>query len=144
MKLGIKKIEFIQAALCKDWSYMPRSGQIKLSNFISDSLQELPFTMDTGVFEEKWEKTSAGIRSVVNISGSIRQNRYESSAKMMDLLRGNYVFVITTNEGIKYIIGSIISPIKFSYTDSVSNISMSEYSFNAECETLHGALIDNN
>jgi len=140
MKLGIKKIEYIQSALCRDFSYYSRNSSIKLSGFISNSLQELPFTQDSASFEEKWDKESAGGFSSIKISGVIRANKEEYSDTLQQLFAGHFVYVVTTVSGVVYVIGSRESPARLVFNNTISALSTSEYSFTITCESLHGAL----
>jgi hypothetical protein len=138
--IGIRKIEYIQAAYCSPWEFLPRSGDIVLASYLSSTLHDLPFTQDSASFSEEWSDDDPGKSATDTLSFSIRADRNTFRPTLAQLLGGRYVFVVTTVDGVRRVVGSRYVPSVVTLTDTILGVTKSEYVFTAKCQSRTGAL----
>lgn len=141
MKLGIKKIQYIHQSKVKDFGSLPTGSQIKLENFLSDSLSDLPFTPEIADFLEDWGIDDNGRSSSVEITAVVRANKDEHRHTLNKLLGRQHIFVVTLLSGLRYVVGSPSSIPSFTWTDKISGISSSEFAFKITNRSIHGILL---
>lgn len=140
MKLGISKFEYIDSRSLRDYSGCQPGQSINLSSFIKTgaSFVALPFTMETANFSEEWR----GVTSEASFSASVRARR-EKCRRILQQLKGRKcVFRITRTDGVVMIIGSPEYVPTFSYAETVSGLSSSEFAISVQNTSVHGVLFD--
>jgi len=140
MKLGIRALRYISAALVGDYSYLAPGSTFNLSGFLSGALSTLPFTPETGDISEKWQYDDNGKYSDFLFSSSIRADRETYRPVLQQLEGQKAIFEIETTDGRKYVIGSKEFIPTFTFSDSVSGQSTSQFSITISLKSLHGAL----
>lgn len=144
MRLGIRKLEYIDSAHLHDFSQLPAGSSLKISNFIKagHSFSQLPFTPETGELDEKWSDDDGGQMSRVSFNAAIRQNKDAYKSTLQALVGRKCIWKLSLTSGVEYIIGSKEYVPKFTYGDGVSGQSSSEFSISIENESLHGLLVN--
>lgn len=142
MKLGIRKIEYIDTARIYDYSMLSPGSALNITNFIKSGydFSELPFTPETGDLEEIWHDDDGGQHSTISFNAAIRRNRDTYKTLLQRLVGKKCVWKLTLVSGKEYIIGSKEYVPKFTYSEGVSGISSSEFNINLELESVHGIL----
>ncbi len=140
MKIGIRKIQYIHRSKVSDFSQFPRGSRINLSEFISDSLSDLPFTPEIAEYSESWVDDDNGKCSEVELTAIIRADKEEHRNTLQALLGSQHIFILTLISGIKYIIGTSQEIPTFIWTDKISGISNSEFAIKITNKSLHGVL----
>ena len=140
MKLGIRAIRYIPASSVDDYSYLAPGSSFSLSSFIHGSLTELPFTPETGDISEQWRYDDNGKYSDFRFKVSIRANREKYRSVLQQLEGQRNIYEIETTDGRKYVIGSREYLPTFTYTDTVSGQSTSQFSIDISLNSIHGAL----
>lgn len=144
MKLGIRKIEYIDSTRLYDYSMLPPGSSLSLASFIHQGyyLSELPFTPETGDLEEHWLDDDGGKHSNVAFNAAIRRNKDSYKSLLQQLVGRKCVWLLTLISGQQYIIGSKEFVPKFTYGEGVSGLSSSEFNVTIELESVHGILIN--
>ena len=144
MLLGIRKIEYIYSKNLYDYSYLAPGSSLNIDRFIKTGCHftALPFTIETGELSEQWLDNEQGKHSKVSFAAAIRKNKDAFKNTLQALLGRKCVYKITLVSGIEYIIGSPEYVPVFTYSDAVSGISSSEFTFNIENESIHGLLVN--
>lgn len=144
MRLGIRKIEWIDSALVHDYSVLAPGSSLDFSSYIKagGSLAELPFTTETANMEEQWMDTDAGQYSRMSFKASVRRNKDSYKDVLQQLTGKKAIYKLTLVSGREIIIGSPEYVPTFTFTDSISGNSNSEFSISIENESAHG-LLDN-
>lgn len=142
MRLGLRKIEWIDSALLHDYSMVAPGSTIRLSSYIKNGgqLRPLPFTPETANMEETWQDDTDGIYSYLDFNAAIRRNKDEFKDVLQQLTGKKAVWLLTLNSGVQYIIGSPEFVPSFKYSDSISGQSSSEFSIRISNDSLHGLL----
>lgn len=145
MKLGIKKIEHIGVEWLDDYSAVAPGSSIDITAYIKvgGSFSPLPFTVETGEFEESWNVDSRGRLSSVSFNASVRRDKETFRRELMNLSGRKSVWLLTLVSGKQYIIGSPEYVPLFTYSDGVSGISRSEFNISLRNDSLHGILLNN-
>jgi hypothetical protein len=143
MKLGIEKLEFIPAANCRNWNFVPRNGSIAIASFITAAFSTIDFTSLMCSFEEEWIDDAQGKYSQINITGTIRTSK-KAAAKltMQKLLIGKYIYRVKAASGEKFIIGSLDYLPKFAFKNMIEELTTSEYQFVITLKSPHGSITD--
>lgn len=144
MKLGIRKLEYIDSARIYDYSTLPPGSSLDVSDFIHTgyAFTDLPFTPETGDLEETWLDDDGGQHSKVTFNGAIRRNKDTYKSILQRLVGRKCVWKLTLISGKEYIIGSKEYVPKFTYGEGVSGLSSSEFNVTIELESVHGLLVN--
>jgi len=144
MRLGIRKIEYIDSSHLYDYSVLPAGSSLNISSYIKSghSFSELPFTPETGNLDEQWADDDSGQRSNAQFSASIRRNKDAYKSTLQGLVGRKCIWKLTLTSGVEYIIGSPEYIPRFTYSDGVSGQSSSEFTINIENESTHGLLVN--
>lgn len=142
--LGLKKLEYIDSRNLNDYSALPPESRIDIASFIKPgkSFAELPFTPETGEFSDSWVTEGRGSLSSVDFRASVRRRKDDYRALLQSLVGKKCVWRLTLVSGVVYIIGSPEFVPTFSYTDSLSGQSRSEFSISLHNDSRHGLYID--
>lgn len=141
MKLGIKKIQYIHRTKVKDFGSLPAGSTVKLDNFLTDSLSDLPFTPEIIDFLENWNIDDNGRFSEVDITSVVRANKDAHRPTLQKLTGNQHIFVLTLLSGLRYIVGTSSEVPTFSWTDKISGISSSEFAIKIHNKSLHGVFL---
>lgn len=142
MKIGIKKIEFIDCSNTKNWGFLGRNASANISEFLNGPMLEQKFIQDTVNLEEEWLEDSGGLYSVVTTSASIRVNSESVKRQFMASFMGRIAFRVTTVDNWIYIIGSTDFPARLNLKWLTTGTSLVECQFTIYCKSLHGMIID--
>lgn len=142
MRLGIRKIEWIDAAQVNDYSCVAPGSSVRLAGFIKDggTLTELPFVPEVANFEEQWLIGDDGQYSSAIFDAAIRRDKAGFKPVLMKLQGKKAIWLLTLINGEQWVIGSPECVPTFSFSDTMSGISSSELAINISCESLHGVL----
>lgn len=140
MKIGIKKIESIPTSKVKNWGFVEKNAEIKLSPFIDGSFSEIQFTEGTATLQEEWIENPAGLYSETAVNSSVRLKAKEMEPVLSSLMISENIYRITTLNNDKFVIGSIDFKPKLTYKREISGISSSEIIFTITCKSLHGLI----
>jgi len=143
MKLGIESLEFIPAANCRNWSFVPRNGSIDITAFITAAFSAIDFTSLMCSFEEEWLDDAQGKYSQINITGTIRTIKKAAAKQTLQkLLTGKYIFRVKAASGEKFIIGSLDYLPKFAFKNIIEGLTTSEYQLTISLKSPHGSITD--
>lgn len=142
MKLGIRKIEYVNIESVDDYSYLPAGSSFDFSSFVKGELTELPFVPDNASFNEAWRSDGDGKYSELTFSATIRRDKEKYRNLLQAMTGRRNIFQITLISGVKYVIGSRESVPSFSWADAISGISSNEFTVEISNKSLHGALIN--
>ncbi|MBQ4409383.1 MAG: hypothetical protein IJL31_00055 [Oscillospiraceae bacterium] len=142
MKLGVRKIRYIHHTKVADYSYLPAGSSFTLNSFLLDTLSDLPFVPETAEISENWPYDAEGKRSEFSLTAALRAGKDSYRPILQELTGRKYIFEVELISGVKYVIGSKEFLPTFTWTDGVSGISSSGFTFRIECKSLHGVLLD--
>ena len=144
MKLGIRKLEYIDTAKIYDYSSLAPGSTLDVRGFIQSGYHftELPFTPETGDLEEHWQDDDGGQLSNVTFNAAIRRNKDTYKNLLQRLVGRKCVWKMTLISGKEYLIGSKEYVPKFTYGEGVSGLSSSEFNISIERESIHGILLN--
>jgi hypothetical protein len=144
MKLGIRKIEYIDTSRLYDYSTLAPGSTLDVRNFIQSGYHftELPFTPETGDLEEHWQDDDGGQFSKISFNAAIRRNKSSYKSTLQQLVGRKCVWKLTLISGLEYLLGSKEFVPKFTYGEGVSGLSSSEFNISIDVESIHGLLIN--
>lgn len=113
---GILSVEFIEASKV-DLPFLQNYASINISDYISETLQKLTFIPGTCRMKSNKETNPAGNLDNINISLVIADNEPDTISVLDFQNRIPHIYVITDNEGLKYVLGTNTGPLpKLTYT----------------------------
>lgn len=139
MKPGIKKIQYILASSVEDFGQLPPGTVIPSgAYFRASALSDLPFIQETADYREQWNYDGNGRYSDFSFSAATRADKEALRPVFRKLAGRRFLFVITTVSGESFVIGSPSAPPTFTYTDGISGISDTGFTFNISLKSLQG------
>lgn len=138
MKIGIKKIEFIPAANCRDWSSLPLGNLLNLASYTDSTPINIPFTPGTGEYSSDDSVSSSGAVSTDTIVATIGSARKGNKTSYQRLTRTNNIYILTLMNGNRIVIGSIGYPAKFRFSSQTAGFSSSGFNINISCSSKNG------
>lgn len=142
MKLGIKKVEFIEASKCQDWSFLERNASFRSSSFISGEWKDLKFSDQFCTFQEEWLEDENGKHSSISVTGNDRLAQSVADEIIPLLLNPEYIYRITTINGYCFIIGSVNYMPRFLFSKVLEGINTYQVIWTITSKSPHGALND--
>lgn len=142
MKIGIAKIETIDAVNVRDFSFYAPGSSFSLSPFLKSQLREIKFTEGTANIEETWSDESGGKLSTMVVEGI---NRIQRKKHHLDLLKNIYqdqVLRVTLKNKNVLIVGSSMFPGRFTLSNSITGTDTDDKTFTFTCKSPHGIYYD--
>jgi len=142
MKLGVRKISHAPASSVAPISALPPGSPLKLSAILTTgSFTELPFTPETADISENWNYDDNGKYSDYSLTASLRAGKETYRPALAALTGRKHVFLVELINGEKFLIGSPEFVPTFTYSDGISGISTSGFTFKIALKSLHGAFL---
>lgn len=139
MKIGVKKLELVEASAVADFSFFSPGSTIPLADYISEAATEFKFTPGTGSFEEDWPEDSGGILSEISVSVTNREQKDTSDSKFTKAIAGYKIAIVTLLDGRVKIVGSKNFPAKVSLSTGITGFETSEKTLQITCRSPHGS-----
>ncbi|MBO6168511.1 MAG: hypothetical protein J6O51_00915 [Bacteroidales bacterium] len=141
MKPGVRSIQYAAASSFADFSQLPAGCSIRLSDFLTGSLQNLPFTQDSAHVSEKWSYDENGRSCDFSLTAALRADKDSWRPVLRKMTGKKCIFVITLINGESYVIGSRQYLPTFTFEDGISGVSSDGFTFLISHQSLQGPVM---
>lgn len=138
MKPGIRSIEYAAASAFGDFSALPAGASVRLADYLTSPLTNLPFTQDSVNISEKWNYDENGRSCDFTLTAALRVDKASWRPTLRKLTGKKYIFVLTLVTGERFIIGSPQFLPVFTFEDGISGISSDGFTFQISHQSLQG------
>ena len=140
MRLGIQKIEYLPENNCKLVSADASTTAIKMGA-IGGELKPLPIVALTATLNVEYSIEAGGVRYDVSIAAKIAGINHSTEELLRLLSRQAFVYVLTDQNGIKYLVGTSAFRAVLTYRLGIDELNRNGYDLTIEHSSPHGALI---